>query len=107
MIAAIGSSTMVKMPPAKIPPRIPIATGDGEWSYDRAYIDDTLVLETTIHGPTGELRLLDCFLMGDVERSHPDRQILRVIEGKRGTVELEIELAPRFDYGEVRPWLRR
>ena len=65
------------------------------------------MLETTVHGPTGEVRLLDCFVMGDVERSHPDRRLLRVIEGKRGAVELEIRVAPRFDYGEVRPWLRR
>jgi GH15 family glucan-1,4-alpha-glucosidase len=82
-------------------------TSDGDWTYDRAYLEDTLVLETTVHGPTGELRVLDCFLINDVERSHPGRQLLRVIEGKRGAVELEIQVAPRFDYGEVRPWLRR
>ncbi|MFL5831700.1 MAG: glycoside hydrolase family 15 protein [Solirubrobacteraceae bacterium] len=84
-----------------------VPTEDGHWGYDRAYLEDTLVLETTVHGPTGEVRLLDCFVIGDVERSHPDRRLLRVIEGKRGAVELEIRVAPRFDYGEVRPWLRR
>ena len=44
-------------------------------------------------------------------RGDPDeteqRQILRVIEGVRGSVELEVRVAPRFDYGQVRPWIRR
>ncbi len=34
-------------------------------------------------------------------------QILRMLEGVRGSVELEVRVAPRFDYGEVRPWIRR
>ena len=29
------------------------------------------------------------------------------MEGQRGTVELELRVAPKFDYGEVRPWIRR
>ena len=33
--------------------------------------------------------------------------MLRVIEGQRGLAELEIRVAPRFDYGQVAPWLRR
>jgi GH15 family glucan-1,4-alpha-glucosidase len=66
-----------------------------------------LVLETTLDGPSGQARVLDCFVIGEVERSHPGRQLLRIIEGRRGAVELELRVAPRFDYGEVRPWLRR
>ena len=33
--------------------------------------------------------------------------ILRVIEGRQGTVEVQARVAPRFDYGQVRPWIRR
>ncbi len=29
------------------------------------------------------------------------------MECERGGAALEIEVAPRFDYGAVRPWLRR
>ena len=82
-------------------------TAEGDWEYARAYLEDTLVLETTLHGPGGEVRLVDCFLMRDHADRSPARQILRVIEGRRGAVELDVRVAPRFDYGQVRPWLRR
>jgi GH15 family glucan-1,4-alpha-glucosidase len=82
-------------------------TDGGPWDYARAYRDDTLVLETTLDGPSGQAHVIDCFVIGDVERSHPRRQLLRIIEGRRGAVELELRVAPRFDYGGVRPWLRR
>jgi GH15 family glucan-1,4-alpha-glucosidase len=31
---------------------------------------------------------------------------VRIVEGVRGSVELTVEVAPRFDYGAVAPWLR-
>ena len=37
----------------------------------------------------------------------PRRELIRIVECERGTVEVSIEIAPRFDYGAVRPWLRR
>jgi GH15 family glucan-1,4-alpha-glucosidase len=82
-------------------------TGEGPWEYAREYLDDTLVLSTTIQGPSGEARLIDCFATGEDAAASAERQILRVIEGRRGSVGLEIRVAPRFDYGEVRPWIRR
>ena len=30
-----------------------------------------------------------------------------MLEGRRGSIEFEVRVAPRFDYGEVRPWIRR
>jgi GH15 family glucan-1,4-alpha-glucosidase len=78
----------------------------GEWAYERSYIDDTLVLQTTIRGPAGEASVTDCFLI-DVGQGSQRRQILRVIEGRQGTVSLELTVAPRYDYGQVRPWIRR
>jgi GH15 family glucan-1,4-alpha-glucosidase len=30
-----------------------------------------------------------------------------VIEGRQGTVEQDIRVAPRFEYGQVTPWIRR
>jgi GH15 family glucan-1,4-alpha-glucosidase len=82
-------------------------TGDGDWDYERRYLDDTLVLETTIVGPTGEARVIDCFTLQKDPLQTERRQILRVIEGVRGSVELGLRIAPRFDYGQVRPWIRR
>ena len=83
----------------------PVATAP--WECARAYLDDTLVLETTFDGAGGEAKLTR--LLPDARRASApmQRQILRVIEGVRGTVELEVRVAPRFDYGQVRPWIRR
>jgi GH15 family glucan-1,4-alpha-glucosidase len=72
----------------------------------RRYIEGTLVLETIIHTAGGEARLLDCFAMHEGGRLAPYRQILRIVEGIRGRVDLCLRVAPRFDYGALRPWLR-
>jgi GH15 family glucan-1,4-alpha-glucosidase len=80
----------------------------GQWEYARAYLDDTLVLETSLQGPAGEARLLDCFTVGrSGDEASSARLILRILEGVRGSVEMEVRVAPRFDYGQVRPWVRR
>ncbi len=82
-------------------------SGEGPWEFSRRYLDDTLVLETNVLGPGGEAKLLDCFtIQGDPVQTER-RQILRVIEGVRGSVEVDVRIAPRFDYGQVRPWIRR
>jgi GH15 family glucan-1,4-alpha-glucosidase len=85
-------------------------TGRGKWETSRQYLDDTLVLATTFQGSRGEVRLVDCLLMphdGPGDRGAAGPHILRVLEGVRGTVELELQVAIRFDYGAVRPWIRR
>ena len=87
-----------------------VPTAKGPWDYERAYLEDTLVLETTLLGTGGEAKVIDCFLMAegdDPGDRADDRRILRVIEGMRGSIEVEVRIAPRFDYGQVRPWIRR
>jgi GH15 family glucan-1,4-alpha-glucosidase len=79
---------------------------DGDWTYSRRYLEDSLVLETTLHGPSGEVKIRDLFLAAD-EHQSVGRRILRTIESRRGAVELDVRVAPRFDYGQVRPWIRR
>jgi GH15 family glucan-1,4-alpha-glucosidase len=78
----------------------------GANDISRRYLEDTLVLETTFEAEGGEARLIDCYALPE-DPEHPYRQILRVVEGVSGYVELEIEIAPRFDYGAVAPWLRQ
>jgi GH15 family glucan-1,4-alpha-glucosidase len=72
----------------------------------RRYIEDTLVLETTFQRPGQEVRILDCFTMREGGEHHPHRQVLRIIEGVKGKMELSVEVMPRFDYGAVKPWIR-
>jgi GH15 family glucan-1,4-alpha-glucosidase len=79
----------------------------GDYETSRAYLEDTLVLETTFHTATGDARLLDWFAMRDGGRDAPRHQLLRIVEGMRGAVEMHLSISPRFDYGEVKPWLRQ
>ena len=81
--------------------------GRGRWESWREYVEDTLVLVTTFDGDAGEVRLVDCFTIDERVGARGERRLLRVIEGRRGSVDLEVRVAPRFDYGEVRPWIRR
>jgi len=73
----------------------------------RAYLEDTLVLETTFRTRGAEARLLDCFAMRTGGRLDPRQQLLRVLEVTRGRMRVEVRVCPRFDYGEVRPWVHR
>ncbi len=72
-----------------------------------SYVKDTLVLETILQGEAGALRVLDCFAMRERGAQQPRREIVRIIECRQGAANVEIEVSPRFDYGSVRPWLRR
>jgi len=78
------------------------------YTVSRRYLDRTLILETTFRTDEGgEARLTDCFTMREGGQHHPYQQILRVLEGVRGSVEFAIDIVPRFDYASVRPWIRR
>lgn len=77
------------------------------WRSSRDYVKDTLVLVTTWQGRGGEATVHDCMVLaGDAGRA-PGPQLLRVIDGQRGSAEFAIALVPRFDYGQVTPWIRR
>ncbi len=68
----------------------------------RRYRDDTLILETEWDTPGGTVRVTD-FMPPRGEA--PD--IVRIVEGVRGQVEMVTELTVRFDYGSVLPWARQ
>jgi GH15 family glucan-1,4-alpha-glucosidase len=71
----------------------------------RRYLDGTMVLETDLTDDAGAGVLLDCMTAGDgAPAAHS--QLLRVVECRRGSLELAVRIAPRFDYGGVRPWVR-
>ena len=77
------------------------------YESNRRYRDQTLVLETTFQTETGQARLIDCFTMRRGGEHDPHRQILRIIEGMRGKVKFRLDVVPRFDYGAIKPWIRR
>jgi GH15 family glucan-1,4-alpha-glucosidase len=73
----------------------------------RRYLDGTLVLETEMATPSGRVRVTDCLTMRPGGARRPYRQLLRVVDGLDGAVDLHVHVIPRFDYGQVRPWIRR
>ena len=68
----------------------------------RRYRDETLILETEIETESGAVRLID-FMPPRGE--NPD--IVRIVEGLRGEVSMQMELIIRFDYGHIVPWVRK
>lgn len=80
---------------------------DGPCRSERQYAGQSLILQTTFRTERGVIRLSDCFTMHQGGRQQPHRQILRLIEGLEGEVACRCVLEPRFDYGEVRPWIRQ
>jgi GH15 family glucan-1,4-alpha-glucosidase len=74
----------------------------GEHSAVRRYVGDTAVLETTYCTDTGEIRVTD--LMPTGERR---ADVVRRVQGVRGTVSLRHSWLVRFDYGRIRPWVHR
>lgn len=79
----------------------------GTRSRSRQYIDGTLVLETLLEGTEGTVKVTDFFAMREGGDLDPRHELIRIVECQRGSAEVNFELAPRFDYGAVRPWLRR
>src|ERR1700736_1160706 len=68
----------------------------------RRYRGDSLILETEIETASGAVRLIDFM---PPRGKNPD--IIRIVEGLRGEVDLEMDLIIRFDYGHVVPWVRK
>jgi GH15 family glucan-1,4-alpha-glucosidase len=68
----------------------------------RRYRPETLVLETELETAQGAVRLVDFMPIRD---RTPD--LVRIVEGVRGRVDVELDLVIRFDYGETVPWVRR
>ncbi|HEU0132042.1 MAG TPA: glycoside hydrolase family 15 protein [Mycobacteriales bacterium] len=68
----------------------------------RAYREHTLVLETEWETATGAVRVTDFM---PIRQQHAD--VVRIVEGLRGTVRMRTELVVRFDYGRTVPWVRR
>lgn len=68
----------------------------------RRYREGTLVLETVFTTDDGEVAVVDFM---PPRTDVPD--LVRVVEGRRGSVPMRMELVIRFDYGSVVPWVRR
>jgi GH15 family glucan-1,4-alpha-glucosidase len=80
----------------------PSAGAGGTHASKWRYREDTLILESEWHTSTGRVRVIDFM---PPRETKPD--IVRIVEGLDGSVEMRTELVIRFDYGSVVPWVRR
>jgi GH15 family glucan-1,4-alpha-glucosidase len=82
----------------------------GEAVVQRRYRDRTLVLETTFRTDEGIVRLVDALAVGPTDRGHglgagAPHALLRRVEALEGRAEIELQFAPRPEYGLTRPLL--
>ena len=84
---------------------------DGRWQIcpagevsevRRRYREETMVLETDFITPSGQIRVIDFMPVRDRRAD-----ILRIVEGVDGEVDMRMEWVIRFDYGEILPWVQR
>jgi GH15 family glucan-1,4-alpha-glucosidase len=68
----------------------------------RRYKGDSLVLETEFETEQGRVRLIDFMPISDQRWD-----VVRIVEGLSGKVDMQMELVVRFDYGSIVPWVRR
>ncbi len=68
----------------------------------RRYLPGTLILETEFETDTGVATLIDFMPIGSTSSS-----VVRIVRGRRGRVRMCSELALRFAYGSVIPWVTR
>jgi alpha,alpha-trehalase len=83
----------------------------GAYRSERRYLPGTLVIETTFDTESGRVRLTDTMAFPEGQRHHElgfgaPHLMLRLVEGVVGEVELSLELAPRPEYGLVKPLFR-
>lgn len=81
------------------------------WESRRRYLPGSLVLETTFETAEGKVRVLDALAFERGQRGHAlglaaPHEVLRLVEGLSGRVEVELELELRPEYGLGRPLIR-
>ncbi len=66
------------------------------------YRQDTMILETEFETAEGVVRVID-FMPPHARH----RDVIRVVEGVRGSVRMNMRMVVRFDYGRTVPWVWR
>ncbi|SSW67152.1 glycoside hydrolase family 15 protein [Achromobacter agilis] len=116
LVARDGSIDWLCLPHFDSPACFAALLGDqrhGRWriaphgkaaGVSRRYVPDTAVLETRYETATGAATLFDFMpLSDDDERA----DVVRIVRGESGHVQMDMELVLRFNYGQAVPWVRR
>jgi GH15 family glucan-1,4-alpha-glucosidase len=70
----------------------------------RRYLPNTAILETTFETANGIAKVTDFMPLSLNEEMV---EVIRIVRGIKGRVEMKMELILRFGYGETVPWVRR
>jgi GH15 family glucan-1,4-alpha-glucosidase len=81
-----------------------------EFTSDRSYLDDTLVLRTVFTTRSGSIALIDALGLEPGARGHDIGRrspgaMARLVDGISGEVPMRVHYRPRFEYGLVTPYL--
>ncbi|MCW3817531.1 glycoside hydrolase family 15 protein [Micromonospora sp. DR5-3] len=81
-----------------------------DFTTERSYLEDTLVLRTVFTTRTGAVAVTDALALEPGARGHEiglrsPRVLARVVEGLSGEVPMRVDYQPRFEYGRVRAYL--
>src|SRR5664279_5376544 len=77
-----------------------IAPAETATRVTRRYLPGTMILETVFETASGSVALIDFMA---VEK----HSVVRIVEGRSGSVEMRFDLALRFEYGSAIPWVTR
>ena len=100
-----ASSVFARLLDARRGGSFALAPSEPRAEAERGYLDGTLVLCTTWRTATGRARVLDFLAVCRDAPGRALRQLVRIVEGLDGEVELEAQVVPRFDYGAATPWI--
>jgi GH15 family glucan-1,4-alpha-glucosidase len=83
----------------------------GVFESRRRYLPGSLVLETQFETPDGMVMVTDALVFARKERGHQigdeaPHVLVRVIEATKGRARIDVEFAPRPEYGLVQPRLQ-
>ncbi|WP_410814072.1 glycoside hydrolase family 15 protein [Micromonospora sp. 067-2] len=83
---------------------------EGDYTVDRCYLDDTLVLRTVFRTRQGEVALTDALALEPGSRGHDiglrsPQVLVRSVQSLSGEVPMRVHYRPRFEYGRTTAFL--
>ena len=72
----------------------------GQFRYEQAYLSETNVLTSRFHTDGGSVTLTD-FMPVEEELTHCPHELVRIVRGESGSVDMEMEFLPRLDYARA------
>ncbi|WP_435207409.1 glycoside hydrolase family 15 protein [Micromonospora sp. bgisy143] len=81
-----------------------------DYTVERHYLDDTLVLRTVFRTAQGEVEVTDALALEPGAREHDigyrsPQVLVRSVRGLAGEVPMRVHYRPRFEYGRTTPFL--